>query len=357
MVMSDAQPRTTHILSRGNYESPLGAVTACTPASLPPMPASAPRNRLGLAEWIVSPDNPLTARVQVNRYWQTFFGRGLVKTPENFGVQSDPPANPELLDWLAVEFRESGWDVKHIQRLIVASATYRQSSKVTPDMEKRDPENRLLARAGRFRLPAMLIRDEALAASGLINLEIGGKPVYPYQPPSIWDGLNITDERDFRYPQSKGKDLYRRSLYTFWRRTIAPGDMFDAASRQICTVRMSQTSTPLHALTTMNDVAWVEAGRALAERVIKECKPTPEARLAEAFRRVCARRPDAREMPILKRMLDRSLTAFRADPDAAQAYVNQGESRRDTKIDLVEEAAYANVCLAIFNLDEALTRE
>jgi len=357
MVMSDSQPRKTHVYSRGNYEAPLAEVAACTPAALPPMSTDSPKNRLGLAEWMVSPNNPLTARVQVNRYWQLFFGKGLVKTPENFGVQSEPPTNPGLLDWLAVEFRESGWNVKHIQRLIVTSSTYRQSSKVSKRLEQLDPANQFLARGGRFRLPSMLIRDEALAASGLINLAMGGKPVYPYQPKAIWDGLNITDERDFSYPQSKGPDLYRRSIYTFWRRTVAPGDMFDAASRQVCTVRQSQTSTPLHALTTLNDVAWVEAGRVLAEQVMKQSGSKPEARLAEAFRRVCARRPSAKELVILRRMLDRSLSAFQSDPSSADAYLKQGDSPRNVKLDPIEHAAYANVCLAIFNLDEALTRE
>jgi cytochrome c553 len=357
MVMSDAQPRKSHIYSRGNYEAPLDAVSCATPAVFPPMPKAAPNNRLGLAEWMMSPENPLTARVQVNRYWQTFFGKGLVKTPENFGVQSEPPTNPELLDWLAVEFRESGWDVKHIQRLIVTSSTYRQSSKVSPQMEKLDPANRFLARGGRFRLPSMLLRDEALAASGLINLQMYGKPVYPYQPKAIWSGLNITDERDFTYPQSKGFDLYRRSVYTFWRRTIAPGDMFDAASRQVCTVRQSQTSTPLHALTTLNDVTWVEAGRALASLMLRSANTGPDARLSEAFRRVCARRPSAKELQILNRMLTRSLSAFRADPASADAFLNQGEFKRGPKQDPIELAAYSNVCLAIFNLDEALTRE
>jgi hypothetical protein len=357
MVMSDDMPRKTHVLSRGNYEAPLAEVQPCTPAALPPMPPGSPRNRLGLAQWIVSPKNPLTARVQVNRYWQLFFGKGLVKTAENFGVQSEPPVNPELLDWLAVELRESGWNVKRLQRLIVTSATYRQSSKLTPLMARIDPDNRFLSRGARFRLPSMLLRDEALAASGLINLKMFGRPVYPYQPKAIWDGLSITDERDFSYPQSKGADLYRRSVYTFWRRTVAPGDMFDSSSRQVCTVRSSQTSTPLHALTTLNDVAWVEAGRALAERVMEECGPRPEMRLAEAFRRVCARRPSARELKVLESMLNRSLAAFRADPSAADAYLNQGDSRRNRMRDAVQEASYANVCLAILNLDEALTRE
>ncbi|HLJ56819.1 MAG TPA: DUF1553 domain-containing protein, partial [Chthonomonadaceae bacterium] len=278
-------------------------------------------------------------------------------TSENMGTQCDPPSNQELLDWLAVDFRESGWDVKRLQRLIVSSATYRQSSKVSPAMRLRDPENRLLARAARFRLPAMFLRDSALAASGLLNPKIGGRPVYPYQPKGIWDGLAITNERDFTYPQSKGDDLYRRSLYTFWRRTVAPADMFDASTRQTCKVRQSTTSTPLHALTMLNDVTWVEAGRALAQHVMKEAGADPDTRLSEAFRRICARRPTADELKLLRRSLDRALAAYRADPRAADAYLKQGDSPRDTNLDPAEHAAYANVCLAIFNLDEAMTRE
>jgi len=356
MVMSDEHPRETHIYSRGNYEQPLDKVTPATPLTLPPMKPDWPKNRLGLAKWMVSPENPLTARVQVNRYWMLFFGHGLVKTPENFGKQGEPPSHPELMDWLAVEFEQSGWNVKRLQRLIVTSATYRQSSKVSKALEKRDPDNRLLARGARFRLPAMLLRDVALAASGLIDLQVGGKPVYPYQPAGIWDGLAITDERDFKYPQSKGRDLYRRSIYTFWRRTVAPGNMFDAASRQVCTIRQSQTSTPLHALTTLNDTTWVEAGRILGEHVMQADRTT-DARLIDAFRRVCARRPDPEELKILKRSLNRALRAFQANPAQAKLYLSQGAMPPDPKLDPAEDAAYASVCLAILNLDEALSRE
>jgi Protein of unknown function (DUF1553)/Protein of unknown function (DUF1549)/Planctomycete cytochrome C len=357
MVMSDARQRQTHVLERGNYLMPRDAVEPGTPASLPGASPSAPRNRLGLARWLVSAENPLTARVQVNRAWQLFFGAGLVKTSENLGTQGEPPAHPELLDWLAVEFRESGWDVKRLHRLIVTSATYRQSSRLTPTLRERDPENRLLARGARFRLPSLILRDVALASSGLLDQRVGGQPVYPYQPKGVWDGLAITKERDFTYPQSQGADLFRRSLYTFWRRTAAPGNMFDASSRQTCRVRPSTTSTPLHALTTLNDVTWVEAGRALAERVIKEAGPDPDARLAEAFRRVCARRPEADELVILRRSFDRALAAFRESPTAALAYLRAGSSPRDAHLDPAEHAAYASACLAIFNLDEALTRE
>lgn len=355
MVMSDAQPRETHILHRGNYTEPLDLVKPATPESLPKLEGGY-KNRLDLARWIVSAKNPLTARFQVNRAWQTFFGRGIVRTEENFGVKGEPPTHPELLDWLAVEFRESGWNVKRLHKLIVMSSTYRQSSKATPQMLERDPANRLYARAPRFRLPSPTLRDVALAASGLLVPTVGGKPVYPYQPKGIWDGLAITLERDFTYPQSKGSDNHRRSIYSFWRRTVAPSNMFDASTRQVCTVKPSLTSSPLHALTMLNDVTWVEAGRALAERALRQ----PEKdRLTYAFRLVCARRPDADEQKILQRALKRSLDAFRRDPAAASKFISVGDSRpaAPTQQAKVQLAAYASVCLAIFNLDEAMTRE
>ncbi|MCA9171695.1 MAG: DUF1549 domain-containing protein, partial [Planctomycetales bacterium] len=265
MVMSDAQPRETHVLDRGQYLSPLEQVSFDTPAFLPPLPADAPRNRLGLARWLISPEHPLTARVQVNRMWQHFFGAGIIKTAEDFGVQSEYPIHGELLDWLAVEFRDNGWSMKHMHRLIVTSATYRQSSRVTPELLAQDADNRLFARASRFRMPAMVLRDWALASAGLLNRTVGGAPVYPYQPDAVWEALAITKERDFTYPISSGEDLYRRSLYTFWRRTVGPANMFDTSNRQTCRVRTSITSTPLHALTTLNDPTWVEAARVLAE--------------------------------------------------------------------------------------------
>lgn len=355
MVMSDARPRVTHILFRGDYLNPRDVVEP-SPPSIGPKPAAGKLNRLDLARWITSAQNPLTARVEVNRLWQTFFGRGLVRTPENFGIQGESPTHPELLDWLAVDFRESGWKVKRLIRMIVTSRTYRQSSKASRELVARDPDNRLLARGARFRLPSLLLRDVALASSGLIDLRIGGRPVYPYQPKGIWDGLAITLERDFTYPQSTGADLYRRSLYTFWRRTVAPGNMFDASARQTCTVRPSLTSTPMHALTTLNDVTWNEAARALAEHAISACK-TPDERLVWAFRRVCARRPDVRELGILRRALERASRLFAKNPKDAESYLSFGASPRSRTIVPVEHAAFTAVCLAILNLDEALTRE
>jgi hypothetical protein len=356
MVMADDRPRQTHVLDRGEYLKPKEKVTFDVPAFLPPLPKDAPRNRLGLARWLVAPENPLTARVAVNRAWQTFFGAGLVKTSEDFGVQGDLPSQPELLDWLAVEFRESGWDVKRLHRLIVTSATYKQSARATPEALARDPENRLLARFPRVRLPAMVLRDVALAASGLLDRRIGGRPVYPYQPEGIWEPLAITKERDFTYPASSGADLYRRSLYTFWRRTIAPANMFDASPRQTCKVRPSVTNTPLHALTTLNDPTWTEAARGLATNAIKAA-PDADGRFAFVYRRMLSREPTAKELPVLRKMLAEQAAVYKADPAAAKKLLAVGAGPADSTLDAPELAAWTNLCLAVFNLDEALTRE
>jgi hypothetical protein len=356
MIMSDAQPRETKILSRGEYLTPTEKVSFAAPAFLPPLPAGAPANRLGLAQWLMSPEQPLTARVQANRIWQHFFGAGIVKTAEDFGVQSEYPIHGPLLDWLAVEFRERGWSMKDMHRLIVTSSTYRQSSRVTPELKARDIENRLYARASRFRLPSLLLRDWSLAAAGIIDMRIGGQPVYPYQPQDIWEPLAITKERDFTYPASSGADLYRRSLYTFWRRTVGPANMFDASSRQACRVRLATTSTPLHALTTLNDPTWVEAARLLAEQSVKAA-PDPNSRLSHAFRRAACRPATEKDLSALRRAYDKQLAIYRADLAAAQSLLAVGAAPRDPSLDLAEHAALTAVCLAIFNLDETLTRE
>jgi hypothetical protein len=356
MIMSDARKRETHILDRGEYLKPKEKVEFATPAFLPPLPKDAPKNRFGLARWLTAPEHPLTARVQVNRLWQHFFGAGIVKTSEDFGVQGEYPLHGALLDWLAVEFRERGWSMKAINRLIVTSATYRQSSKVTAEHRARDPENRLYSRASRFRMPSLVLRDWALASAGLLDRRVGGRPVYPYQPDQVWEALAITKERDFTYPASTGTDLYRRSLYTFWRRTVSPANMFDASNRQACRVRPSVTSTPLHALTTLNDPTWVEAARVLAGRCMKR-HAAPDDRLAHAFRLVLSRRPTDNDLKALRRAYDRQAAIFAADPGAARAALGVGVSPRDASLDAVEHAALAATCLAILNLDEALTRE
>lgn len=354
MVMADDKPRETNVLERGEYLKKKGKVTFEVPAFLPPLPKDAPRNRLGLARWLLLPENPLTARVAVNRAWQTFFGTGLVKTSEDFGIQGEMPLHSELLDWLAVEFRESGWNVKKLHKLIVMSATYRQGSQVVPEKLARDPENRLYARFSRQRLPAMILRDLALAASGLLDKRIGGKPVYPYQPAGIWDPLAITKERDFTYPTSAGRDLHRRSLYTFWRRTISPANMFDASARQVCKVRASITNTPLHALTTLNDPTWIEASRVLATKAIAE---RPEDRFAFVYRRVVSRKPSEKELATLEQILAGQMAIYKADTTAAGKLLAVGVVPVEAKLNTAELAAWTNLCLAIFNLDEALTRE
>jgi hypothetical protein len=357
MVMSDEEPRETRILDRGDYLAPIGEPLGfATPAFLPALPEGFPRNRLGLARWLFLPDHPLTARVQVNRMWRQFFGQGIVKTPEDLGVQCEYPEHKDLLDWLAVEFREGGWSQKRMHRLIVTSAAYRQSSRVTPEQAARDPENRLFGRASRFRMPAMVLRDVALASAGLVDLRVGGPPVYPYQPDGIWESLAITKERDFTYPASHGPDLYRRSLYTFWRRTVSPANVFDAANRTNCSVRSLRTCTPLHALTTLNDPTWGEAARMLAERAMLAVDDT-DGRLTFAFRRVLGRSPGSDDLAALRRAHDRQLMFYEADPSAAAAVVSVGESPRNDTLPAVRHAALAATCLAILNLDEALTRE
>ncbi len=356
MIMSDAQPRQTHILSRGDYLTPAESVTFNTPAFLPPLPDDAPRNRLGFARWLVSGTHPLTARVQVNRMWQHFFGAGLVRTSEDLGVQSEFPRHLDLLNWLAVEFPARGWSSKAMHRLIVTSSTYRQSSRSTPALAATDPENRLYARASRFRMPSLILRDWALASAQLLQPEIGGPPVYPYQPDGIWESLAITKERDFTYPASTGPDLYRRSLYTFWRRTVAPANLFDASNRQACRVRSQPTSTPLHALTTLNDPTWVECARLLAEHAWLSADTDPQ-RLAEAFRRVNCRVPGTAETDRLLAGLQKQRQLFASDPAAALQLLEIGEAPRSPAIPAEEHAAWTAICLAILNLDESLTRE
>ncbi len=353
MVMRDREEtRETFILNRGLYNKRGETVSAQTPAALPAMSESEPRNRLGLANWILDPENPLTARVVVNRHWAVFFGRGLVATPEDFGTQGERPSHPELLDWLAADFVASGWDVKRLHRLLVLSATYQQASVITPEKQERDPENRWLSRGVRHRLPSWMIRDQALAASGLLVGTIGGPPVKPYQPDGVWADFTFGKKH---YAADSGAALYRRSVYTFWRRIIGPTMFFDAAKRQTCVVRSSRTNTPLHALATLNDVTYVEAARALAERVMTSAE-TPEARLALAFRLVTARQPGLEERDILVNRLAAAKRSFDEDPQAAKALLAEGASQRSEEFDPAEHAAYTAVCTLILNLDEALNK-
>jgi hypothetical protein len=302
----------------------------------------------------VDPSNPLTARVAVNRFWQMNFGTGLVKTVEDFGSQGEWPTHPQLLDYLATEFISSGWDVKAMQRRIVTSATYRQASRVTPELWLRDPENRLLARGPRVRLSAETIRDQALFVSGLLAERLGGPSVKPYQPPGLWKELTDTD-----YVADHGEGLHRRSLYTFWKRTVAPPTMmtFDASPRETCVVRETRTNTPLQALVLMNDVAFVEAARMLAQRVMREGGPTPEGRLALAFRLVTARMPRAAESKVLLDALEYHRARFREHQASAPRLLAVGEEPADPRLEAPELAAYTAVCNLVLNLDEVVTKE
>jgi hypothetical protein len=360
MVMRDAaRPRETRVLERGEYNRPGESVQPGTPGCLPPLAADLPRNRLGLARWLVSPGHPLTGRVAVNRFWQMLFGTGLVASAEDFGTQGEWPSHPELLDWLAVEFAEQGWDVKRLIRLLVTSATYRQTSDAPRSQVAKDPENRLLARGPRFRLPAEAIRDGALAAAGLLRERVGGPSVFPYQPAGVWEAV-ASQEKGYTaqtYVQSRGEGLYRRSLYTFWKRLAPPPALtaFDAPSREICVVRRPRTNTPLQALVLLNDPTFVEAARALAERALRASSADGE-RLAAAFRRVTGRRPAAEERQVLEQLLAEQRRLFGGDPGGAARLLAVGESSRDASLDAVEHAAWTMVAGAILNLDEAVTK-
>ncbi|MEQ8789946.1 MAG: PSD1 and planctomycete cytochrome C domain-containing protein [Pirellulaceae bacterium] len=355
MVMDEReQPRETFMLVRGTYNKPADKVTAGVPAILPPLPEDDDVNRLALARWLVDPRHPLTARVTVNRYWQTLFGVGLVKTVEDFGSQGEKPSHPELLDWLATEFVESGWDVKRLHRLITTSAAYRQSSRVSPQLVERDPDNRLLARGPRFRLPSWMLRDQALAVSGLLSGKLGGEAVKPYQPEGIWAEATFGKKK---YVQDHGESLYRRSVYTFWRRIVGPTMFFDTASRQVCTVKQVRTNTPLHALVTLNETTYVEAARALAEVVLTgDAKDDPR-RIDEIFLRLVARRPSDAERKILLSRLATLRKQFADDRDAAEKLLAVGESPRDPSLDAVQHAAYTALCTLLLNLDETLTKQ
>ncbi len=355
MVMQEGPKRQAHILKRGAYDAPGEPVEPGTPGVLPPLPASARADRLGLAEWLVSKDNPLTARVTVNRFWQMIFGTGLVKTVEDFGSQGEWPAHQALLDYLAVDFVESGWDVKALLKKIVLSESYRQSSRVTPELLEKDPENRLLARAPRTRLAPEMIRDSALAVSGLLVEKQGGPSVKPYQPAGLWQELFGGGG----YVQDHGEGLYRRSLYTFWKRTIAPPNMtnFDSPNRETCTVRENRTNTPLQALTLMNETGFLEASRKLAERLQREAPGPAEAKIDLAYRLVLSRPAKAAEVTLLRQTLERSLERYRKNPKDADAILDQGEAPWPRKMARSELAAWTTVANLILNLDEAVTKQ
>jgi hypothetical protein len=358
MVMQELpEPRLAYLLGRGSYDAPGEVVERGVPAVLPGMPKDAPNNRLGLAHWLVSAENPLTSRVAVNRLWQMLFGTGLVRTAEDFGVQGELPSHPELLDWLAIELQQKGWNVKAMLKTMVTSATYRQSSVATGEQLQRDPDNRLLARGSRLRLPAEMIRDQALFASGLLVERLGGASVKPYQPEGLLKDMVFSNMTE--YAQEQGEGLWRRSLYTFWKRTVMPPAMqvFDASSREYCKVRETRTNTPLQALNLMNDVTYVESARMLAQRMLNEGGNKPEDRIVLGFRLAAGRVPDESERRVLLNSLETQLAYFRNNPAAASDLLAEGQRRNDPRLEAEELAAYAVVGSLILNLDEVISRQ
>ncbi|MCC7376551.1 MAG: PSD1 domain-containing protein [Verrucomicrobiales bacterium] len=355
------KPRESFVMERGAYDRPGARVTPGVPAAFPPLPPSTsshPPTRLDFAQWLLRPEHPLTARVAVNRLWQQFFGIGLVKTSGDFGSQGEPPSNPELLDWLALHFRDTGWDIKSFVRLIVTSATYRRSSEVTHDLLQRDPENRLLARGPRFRLDAEQIRDNALFVSGLMVGDMGGKGVKPYQPPNIWEPVGFVGSNTRDYKQDSGPALYRRSLYTFFKRTAPAPFMssFDAPNREQACPRRERSNTPLQALQLMNDVQHFEAARNLAQRMIREGGQDARHRLHFAFRTVLSRPPTDQELAVVLGALDQHLARYHSNPEAANRVISAGESKPDPALPPPELAAYTLAANLLLNLDETLTR-
>lgn len=356
MVMHEMEvPRPTYLLKRGQFDAPDKSeiLVPGVPQALSTNNGQPPQTRLEFAQWLVNQENPLTARVAVNRTWQQFFGTGLVKTSENFGTQGELPSHPELLDWLAVELMENGWNIRHVQKLILESSTYRQTSEVTPELIRQDPQNKLLGRAPRYRLHAFALRDSLLASSGLLVDKVGGVPAKPYMPPKIWRSISNNS-----YKQGKGDDLYRRSIYTFWRRTIPPPTMvnFNSADREVCNVRKDRTNTPLQALTQMNNVAFVEAARFLAERMLAH-SDDPRLAIEFGFQQLMARGPKQVEMDLLLAANRDFKTNYRSKPQAAKMLLSVGEKKRDEKFDLTDHAAMTMVASLLMNLDEAVTRE
>ncbi|MGK0190177.1 MAG: hypothetical protein ACI9R3_005997, partial [Verrucomicrobiales bacterium] len=324
--------------------------------ALPPLPGDAPANRLSLARWLVADDHPLTARVTVNRYWALLFGRGLVGSVTDFGSQGEMPSHPQLLDWLAVDFVEHGWDIKRTLRQIVTSATYRQSSRIPEELRERDPGNILLARGARFRLQGEFIRDGALAVSGLLVDDVGGPGVKPYQPDGLWNEVSL--DGGLRFKADKDEGLYRRSMYTYWKRSAPAPSMtiFDAPSREKCVVMRDRTNTPLQALVTLNDVQFIEAARVLAERLLKDESADFSTRVIQAFRLAVSRPPSVEEMATCQRVFQHQLASFKADPSAAEKYLAAGEAPRDSELDPSDHAAWTVLVNMILNLDEFLTR-
>jgi hypothetical protein len=350
------QPPMAHILDRGEYDKRKEQVTADTPAALPAFPANLPRNRLGLAKWLLAAEHPLTARVTVNRFWQEVFGTGLVKTAGDFGITGDLPSHPELLDWLAVDFRESGWDVKRLFKQMLTSAAYRQAAITTPEKIAADRDNRLLSRGPRFRMDAEMIRDQALAASGLLVRKVGGRSVRPYQPEGVWEAVAMPESNTKRYVPDTGENLYRRSMYWFWKRSAPPAslDIFNAPAREICTVKRERTNTPLQALVTLNDPQFVEANRALADLALEQ-PGDDAARFDFVARRLLARPLEVDEREVVGASLARLAEHYAAHPDDAAKLVAVGASKARSA-DLPRLAAWTMLVNQLSNLDEVLCK-
>jgi hypothetical protein len=359
MVMDDSAHHDTFVLIRGEYDLQGDRVSCAVPKVLGAIPDGFPANRLGVAQWLVAPTNPLTARVVVNRVWQLLFENGIVRTPDDFGSQGEFPTHPDLLDWLADEFVSSGWDLKHIVRLIATSATYRQSSIASADMLTADPENRWLARGPRGRLPAETIRDQALYASGLLNEDMGGPGAFPYQPPGLWESLNDNNGTFIHYRTDHGERLYRRSIYTFWKRSLPspPMSIFDAPTRELAQVQRAPTNTPLQSLVLLDETEFVEAARKLAERMMKEGGASDEERITYGFRRLLTRKPRPEELAVLVSTYRDQLADFRSMPSAAVRFLSAGDSARDSSAGIPEHAAMTLVARILLNLTESITKE
>jgi len=358
IMQERAEPATAYVLFRGEYDKRRDPVKPETPKFLPPMPADLPRNRLGLAEWLLRPENPLTARVTVNRYWQEVFGVGIVRTSGDFGSSGEMPSHPELLDWMAVEFRENGWDIKKFFKLLVMSATYRQAAAVTPDKREKDPQNRLLSRGPRFRMDAEMVRDYALTVSGLLVEKLGGPSVKPYQPEGVWEAVAMRESNTRYYKRDSGENLYRRSMYTFWKRAAPPAsmDIFNATSRETCTVRRERTNTPLQALVTLNDEQFVEAARHLAQKTLKEGGDSFDTRIDYLGKRLLARPFRDEERKVVGKSLDGLMEFYKGHADDAKKLPAYGESKPDAALDTSTLAAWTMLANELMNLDEVLNK-
>ncbi len=352
------EPASAFVLFRGDYDKRRDAVGADTPDALPPMPSHLPKNRLGLAQWLFLPEHPLTARVTVNRFWQELFGNGLVRTAGDFGLSGESPSHPELLDWLAVDFRDSGWDVKRFFKMLVMTTAYQQSAATSPAATEKDPSNRYLARGPRYRMDAEMIRDYALAASGLLVNQIGGPSVKPYQPDGVWEAVAMPESNTSRYKRDSGDKLYRRSMYTLWKRAAPPAsmDLFNAPNRETCVVRRERTNTPLQALVTLNDDQFIEAARYLAEQTLNAPDPTDRARFDAMARRLLNRPLRDPERQVVETSLHALRDYYRDHPAAAAELVGLGESQPDDRLPKVELAAWTMLANELFNLDEVLNK-